>query len=68
LLQVDPSDRWTLDGALKCDWMREDDDILSSRNLSWSLSALKDTRARLRWRAGISAVAATRKLRENIIK
>jgi calcium/calmodulin-dependent protein kinase I len=48
LLVVDPKERWTIDDALGCPWIRADASLLSSRSLHFSLSALRDQRARLR--------------------
>jgi serine/threonine protein kinase len=48
LLTVDPKERWTLDEALRCSWIRQNPDMLSSTILSESVKELKRRRTRLR--------------------
>jgi len=48
LLVCDPKERWTVEEALRCAWIKQDPNRLSSVNLSESLMALKARRNRLR--------------------
>jgi serine/threonine protein kinase len=48
LLVVDPKERWSVEEALRCEWIQQDPSTLSSINLSDSLKALRAQRNRLR--------------------
>lgn len=48
LLQSDPVERWSADEALRCAWLQEHGETLSCRDLSGSLTNLKNKRGQLR--------------------
>ena len=48
LLCVDPKDRWTVDDALRCRWIKQDGFSLSSTNLNESMTSIRVRRKRLR--------------------
>lgn len=48
LLKTDPKERWSLEEALRCKWINQDPDQLSSIDLGESVRSLKERRGRLR--------------------
>jgi serine/threonine protein kinase len=48
LLVVDPKERWSVQEALRCEWIKQDPSTLSNINLSDSINALRTKRSRLR--------------------
>ena len=48
LLVVDPKRRMSVDEALRSPWVNEEDDLLSSKDLTESLRHIKERRHRLR--------------------
>jgi serine/threonine protein kinase len=48
LLVVDPEQRWTVDDALRCAWIQDQDADAPSRDLMTSIQTLRERRSRLR--------------------
>lgn len=48
LLVVDPKERWSIEEALRCKWIKQDPSTLSNINLSESINSLRTKRSRLR--------------------
>ena len=48
LLTVDPKERWSIKECLRCAWIKQDPNNLSSVDLSISLRSLRTRRTRLR--------------------
>jgi serine/threonine protein kinase len=48
LLVVDPEQRWTVDEALRCAWIQDQDVDASSCDLMTSIQTLRERRSRLR--------------------
>lgn len=48
LLHVDPVERWSTDEALRCAWFQKSEQLLSSHDLSGTLTSLKNKRVLLR--------------------
>jgi serine/threonine protein kinase len=48
LLAVDPKERWSIEEALRCKWIKQDPSTLSNINLSESINSLRTKRNRLR--------------------